>query len=136
MSNDVKITLILNAEDASLVMSAIKTTGFMLNQSIDHALSDGLLPVVKAARADVKKIDIILDAVMSKHKYESDTFEVDEDAMLRKQDEAREVIEVLAKKMAEKPDAKEEGKKWDEAGDNVVSILDKFKKDKPNDKDS
>jgi len=133
---DIKITLVLNAEDASLVMSAIKTTGFMLNQSIDHALSDGLLPVVKAARADVKKIDIILDAIMSKHKYESDTFEVDEDAMLRKQDEAREVVEVLAKKMAEKPDElKEEGKDWDKAGDNVVSILDKFKKDKPNGKD-
>jgi len=135
MSNDVKIELILNAEDASLVMSAIKTTAYMLNQSIDQALADGLLPVVKAARADCRRLDKIIEAIMSDYKYESSTFEIDEGLVQRQMEDAKEVLDILQKKMSEEPELKEEkGKDWDKAGDNVVSILDKFnKKDKPND---
>lgn len=132
-NKEVKIILSLNAVDASLVLASLQTTKEMLNVSMDMAISDGLLPIVKLAKGEIARIDNIIHKATTTNAYSSDSFVTNQEEVRKQERESIAAISMLKNVMNKKEPPKEEGKNWDKAGDNVVSILDKFKKDKPDD---
>ena len=134
-NKEVKVVLSLNAIDASLVLAALQTTKEMLNASMDMAISEGLLPIVKLAKGEMARIDAIIQAATSTNEYSSKSFVTNQEDIQRQEREGMAAISMLKGAMEKKEPPKEEGQDWDKAGDNIVSILDKFKKDdKPDDK--
>lgn len=130
---EIKITLVLNAEEASLVLASLQTSRSMLDQSIDMAVKDGILPVVQIAREEIVKIDRILHATQAHRHYESKSFVLNEEDAERKMKQGMDAIRMMKGKMKEEEDTpkkEEKGKDWENAGDNVVSMLDTFKKNK------
>ena len=130
MNNEVKIVLTLNGEEASLILAALHTAKDMMNHSMDLAIKDGILPVVALVKEEINKIDEIVREVTNKHSYESKSFVVDEETALRKMERSIAAIKLMQDKMDEEDTPPpEKGKKWDDAGDNVINILGKLKKD-------
>jgi len=129
-SREIKIVMSLNADDTSLVLAALQTAREMLSKSMDLAIEDGLLPVVRLAKDDIARIDKIIEDTADTHSYTSKSFIIDEQSMRDKERKTIEITKMLEDVMS-KREAKEKGEEWDKAGDNVVSILDKFKKDEP-----
>ena len=123
-NEEIKITLVLNGEEAALIMAAVSTARDMLNHTVDLGIKQNLMPVVQMAREELRLVDSIIDGVTRTGGYESSTFVLDNDAITAKMERGAAAIKL----MQDKADNKTEGgKDWDDAGSNVVGILDKFK---------
>lgn len=135
MNNEegVKITLELNGLEAALVTASLMSSRAMLEQSVSQAIDDGLMPIAQLAKKEIVKLDKMLDGIHNKGHYESDTFIIDREALAQEMRLGIEAMQMAKKQMKQMEQSKEpppeKGKDWDDAGDNVVSILDKFKKD-------
>lgn len=133
MSNEIKIKFILNAEEASIVMASLSQALHMLDLSMQQALEEGLLPIVRMTKEHSDIIKKMMHDVTAQQSYSSKSFVFDDEEMQRKAEEGMQAIKILTKTLNKDKsviqDTPEEGKKWDKAGDNVVNLLNRFKKE-------
>lgn len=140
MSNEreIKVMLKLNGEDAATIVATLQMARNHLQQAMDQAIEDGLLPIVQLTKTELERTSSIIKGIIEEGGYSSDSFIVDEKDLERKMRQGIKAIELMKDAIDKdssdsKPPPKEEGKKWEDAGDNVINILDKLKEDKPDD---
>ena len=135
---EIKVMLKLNGEDAATIVATLQMARNHLQQAMDQAIEDGLLPIVQLTKTELERTSSIIKGIIEEGGYSSDSFIVDEKDLERKMRQGIKAIELMKDAIDKdssdsKPPPKEEGKKWEKAGDNVINILDKLKEDKPDD---